>query len=295
MSAALGGAHSISVLPFNAIYENPADFSERIARNQQILLKEEAHLDKIADPAAGSYYIESLTDSITDEAWKLFLMVQEKGGFMKAFSEGFIQKEIREMAAKRNKNVASRRENLLGTNQYPNFSEVITRELDSALFQPDDQTTEGASVETLKPYRAAQVFEELRYKTDVHSKTHKRPVAFMLTIGNLAMRKARAQFVCNFFAVAGFEVMDNNGFDSADQGVEASKTVNADIVVVCSSDDEYAEIVPQVATLLKNEILVVAGNPACRATLEEKGIKNFIHVRSNILDELKMYQQKLGI
>jgi methylmalonyl-CoA mutase len=295
MSAALGGAHSITVLPFNAIYEDTTEFSERIARNQQLLLKEEAHLDKIADPSAGSYYIESLTNSIADQAWKLFLEIQEKGGFSAAFQEGFIQNEINSMSAKRNQNIALRRENLLGTNQFPNFTEKIIRELDASVFQPMDLSDESSEVETLKPYRGAQAFEALRYKTDVYAKENKRPVAFMLTIGNLAFRKARAQFSCNFFAVAGFEVIDNNGFATAEEGVAAAKAKNADVVVVCSSDDEYAEIAPKVAELLDNEILVVAGNPACKAELEEKGITNFIHLKSNILEDLKAYQTKLGI
>ena len=117
----------------------------------------------------------------------------------------------------------------------------------------------------------------------------------MLTIGNLAFRKARAQFSCNFFAVAGFEVIDNNGFKTVEDGVAAAKAKNADIVVICSSDEEYGEIAPKVAELLDNEILVVAGNPACKAELEEKGITNFIHVKSNILEELKRYQSELGV
>ena len=94
MSAALGGAHSITVLPFNAIYETPTEFSERIARNQQILLKEESYFDKVSDPAAGSYYIENLTDSLIKQAWSLFLAIQEKGSFIAAFKLGFIQKQI---------------------------------------------------------------------------------------------------------------------------------------------------------------------------------------------------------
>ena len=127
MSAALGGADSISVLPFNAVFEDTTEFSERIARNQQILLKEESHLDKIADPAAGSYYIETLTNSLAEQAWKLFLEVQEKGGFVAAFREGFIQNEIKAMAAKRDANIAQRRDNILGTNQFPNFTEKINK------------------------------------------------------------------------------------------------------------------------------------------------------------------------
>jgi methylmalonyl-CoA mutase len=129
----------------------------------------------------------------------------------------------------------------------------------------------------------------------VYAKTNKRPVAFMLPMGNLAFRKARAQFSCNFFAVAGFEVIDNNGFSSVISGVEAAKAKNADIVVLCSSDEEYAELAPQVAQLLDKEILVVAGAPECKPELEAKGITNFIHMKSNILEELKMYQTKLGI
>ncbi|HPF52591.1 MAG TPA: methylmalonyl-CoA mutase family protein [Draconibacterium sp.] len=295
MSAILGGAHSVTVLPFNAVYEETTEFSERIARNQQILLKEESHLDKIADPSAGSYYIESLTESVADQAWKLFLTVQEKGGFIAAFKEGFIQAEIKAMAAERNKRYAQRRENILGTNQFPNFTEKLKAGFDGSLFEPVDLTEEGAVAETLKPYRGSQAFEALRYTTDMYSLEEKRPVAFMLTMGNLAFRKARAQFSCNFFAVAGFTVIDNNGFKTAEEGVAAAKAAGADIVVVCSSDDEYAEIAPKVAEQLDDEILVVAGAPACMAELQEKGITNFIHVKSNILEDLKAYQSKLGI
>lgn len=295
MSAVLGGAHSITVLPFNAIFEETTEFSERIARNQQALLKEESYLDKIADPSAGSYYIENLTASLADEAWALFLKVQEKGGFIAAFNEGFVQGEIKEMAAKRDKNIAFRRDNLLGTNQFPNFTEKIEAEFDGSVFEPVDLTEKGSKIETLKPYRGAQAFEVLRYTTDVYSKENKRPVAFMLTIGNLNFRKARAQFSCNFFAVAGFTVIDNNGFATVEEGITAAKVAKADIIVVCSSDEEYAAIVPNVAKQLDDEILVVAGAPACQAELEEKGITNFIHVKSNILEELKAYQTELGI
>ncbi|MCF6332914.1 MAG: acyl-CoA mutase large subunit family protein [Draconibacterium sp.] len=295
MSAVLGGAHSVTVLPFDAIYEDTTEFSERIARNQQALLKEESYLDKIADPSAGSYYIENLTASLADETWTLFLNIQEKGGFIAAFREGFIQAEIKEMASKRDKNIALRRENLLGTNQFPNFNEKIEAEFNGSLFEELDLTEEGAEVETLKPHRGAQAFEALRYTTDVYSKENKRPVVFMLTIGNLTFRKARAQFSCNFFAVAGFTVIDNNGFTTVEEGVAAAKAANADIVVVCSSDDEYVKIVPNVANQLDEEILVVAGDPACRSELEAQGIKSFIHIRSNILEELKAYQIELGI
>ena len=295
MSAVLGGADSVTIQAYDATFKTPSGFSERIARNQQILLKKEAYLDKVVDPGAGSYYIENLTDAIADEAWKLFLHIQDEDGFIAAFRKNFIQGEIKAIAAKRDMNLTMRKETLVGTNQFPNFAESAEKELDASLFKPQNFLEEGAEVETLKFYRGAQAFEELRYKTDVYSKENKRPVTFMLTIGNLTMRKARAQFSCNFFAVAGFNIINNDGFESVEKGVEAAEKAGADIVVVCSSDDEYATLVPEISEKLQDKILVVAGNPACRAELEKKGITSFIHVRSNILEELKKYQKQLGI
>ena len=264
--------------------------------NQQLLLKEEAHFDKIVDPSAGSYYIEELTVSIAEEAWKLFLEIQDKGGFIAAAKESFIQDKVEEMAAKRDMNVATRRENLLGVNQFPNFTEKVSAEFDTAVFASRNRAAEDAEIKTLKTYRGAQAFEALRYQTDVYSKTNKRPMAYMLTIGNLAMRKARAHFACNFFAVAGYEVIDNNGFATVADGIEAAKAAKADIVVLCSSDDEYVELAPSAFDLLKDDaIFVVAGAPACTDELKAKGISNFIHVKSNLLEELKGYQKLLNI
>ncbi|MCT4615143.1 MAG: methylmalonyl-CoA mutase family protein [Marinifilaceae bacterium] len=296
MSAVLGGLDSFTVNPFNSIYEDTTEFSERIARNQQLLLKEESHFGKIADPAAGSYYIETLTESISEEAWKLFLETEEKGGYVEAFKAGFIQETIEETARKRDMAVANRKENLLGTNQFPNFGEQMEAEIDAKLFAPIDQTMEGATCKSLKAYRGAQAFEELRYKTDQYSKDNGRVKAMMFPIGNLNMRKARAQFACNFFACAGFEVSDHNGFVSVEEGVEYVKSNGAKIVVVCSSDDEYAEYVPAINEALNGEaILVVAGAPACAEELKAKGITNFINVKSNVLETLKAYQKELGI
>ena len=94
MSASIAGVDSITVTPFDQPYKTPDDFSERIARNQQLLLKEEAHFDKVVDVASGSFYVENLTASLAEEAWKLFLAIDEKGGFYKALKEGFIQDEV---------------------------------------------------------------------------------------------------------------------------------------------------------------------------------------------------------
>ncbi len=293
MSAILGGADSVFVQPFDEVFRNPRDFSERLARNQQILLKEEAHFDKTADPGAGSYYIENLTDAFIREAWNLFLTIQDQGGFLMALRNGFVQGEIKRIVSERDKTYAFRKEHLLGITRFPNCSEHLEPGMDSSVLAPRDFTEEGAEVETLKPYRAARAFEELRYKTDVYAKKNKRPEVFIMPLGNLTMRKARAQFSADFFAVAGFKVIDNIGFQSVEDGMKALRKTKADIIVVCSSDEEYATLAPVIAEKMDSGILVIAGNPACRHELEEKGIKNFIHMRSNILEELRKYQELL--
>ncbi len=294
MSATIGGTDSLTVESFNAAFGKPTDFSERIARNQQILLKEESYFDRIVDPSAGSYYIENLTTSVAEEAWKLFVSVEEKGGYIAAFKEGFVQSEVKKVAQKRDMNIATRREIFLGTNQYPNFNEAIKDDVDFGVLNMKMPTAKNPIAEPLKMYRGAQAFEELRLSTENH--THK-PKAYMFTYGNLAMRRARSMFASNFFACAGYEVVDNLGFESVNQGVEASIKNEADIVVVCSSDDEYATIVPEIYEKLKGKAtVVVAGNPKnCIDDLKSKGIEHFIHVRTNVLETLQNFQTILGI
>lgn len=296
MSAVLGGTDSLTVLPFDVVYEQPTEFAERIARNQQALLKEEANFDKIADPAAGSYYVETLTSSIAEQAWKIFLEIQAKGGFITAFREGSIQAQVNAMAEKRKKAIATRRENLLGVNQFANITEQITADMRPALFEIEDQTADGAEVETIKMFRGAQQFEAIRYATDYYSNFNPRPKVFMLTIGDLTKRKARAQFASNFYAVAGYEVIDNNGFESVADGVKAALDANSDIVVICSSDDEYSVFAPEAFRLLKDKALfVVAGAPASTDELKAIGIENFISMKSNLLETLTDFNNKLGI
>ncbi len=296
MSSAIGGTDSLTVNAFDESYEIPTEFGERIARNQQLILKEESYLDKVADPAAGSYYIENLTNSIAEEAWKLFLETEELGGFTSSMKKGFIQNRIKATAKKRDHDIAHRREIFLGLNQYPDFNEKIEIELEEDILKASDLTVKKAKLETLKPYRGAQAFEILRYKTDQFAQNNKRPLVFMLTYGNMDMRKTRAAFSSNFFACAGFDVMDNNGFESAEEGVKAAQKSGADIIVICSSDDAYPEIASKIKQLAGETILVIAGYPkAIMDDLKSKGIENFIHMKSNVLETLKDFQKQLGI
>ena len=293
MSAALGGIHSMVVTPFDVPYEQPTDFSERIARNQQLLLKEESHFGAIVDPGAGSYYIEHLTDALAQEAWKIFLKVEEEGGFLAAIKAGSVQDDINATNVKRHGDAAKRKEFILGTNQFPNFTEKSEGKKAQACgcCCGNDEGCEHP-FKTIESTRLAADFEDLR----IHTEETKVPTAFMLTIGNLAMRQARAQFSCNFLACAGYKVIDNLGFKTVEEGVDAALEAKADIVVICSSDDEYAEYaIPAYKYLDGRAMFVVAGAPACMDDLKAAGIENFIHVKCNVLETLKEYNQKLGI
>ena len=288
MSATIAGVYSLEVTPFDTSFENPTEFSKRIARNVELLLKNESHFDQVVDPAGGSYYVENLTQSIAAEAWKLFLEIEEKGGYTEAYKAGLIVERIKASAAAKDKNIATRRQTLLGANQYPNFTEVAGKEITA-----ESVTRKQAEGNVLVPYRGAMAFEEMRLQVD---RSGKEPKAFMLTCGNLGMARARSQFSCNFFACAGIKVIDNTYFKSVEEGAKAALESKAQIVVVCASDDDYAEAAPKVKELLGGKaILVVAGAPACAPELEAQGITNFINVKSNVLETLKFYLKEMGI
>ena len=287
MSAALACVDEITVTPFDAPYSEGDDFSERIARNQQILLMEESHLDKVVDPAGGSYYVEELTMSLAKVAWQLFLEVEDKGGFMALVKNNEIAEAVNASAVNRFDKVAKRKEQLLGTNQFPNFTELSGDKRAMCCKCGCHEPEEG--VVTLNDKRLASGFEELRQATEQAEHT---PVVFMLTIGNLAMRLARAQFSDNFFGCAGYKLIDNNGFATVEEGVEAAVAAKADIVVLCSSDLEYPELIPGAIKALDGRAEFVLAGPETDE-FKEMGVTNFINVRTNVLSTLKAFNAKL--
>ncbi len=291
MSAVLGGTDSLTVKPFDSVYKSPDAFSRRLSRNIQLILKEEVHLDKVIDPAGGSYYVESLTHSLINEAWNLFLQIQDIGGYIAAFKEGKIQAMIEETQQKRDMNIAMRQEILLGTNQYPNLKETISEQIVPCIiggFMPSGKPV----YKNIKLYRGAHAFEELRLETE---KLPKRPKVFLLTFGNLAMRKARANFSINFFGCAGYEVIDNPGFASVEEGIKAANDSDAEFVVICSSDDEYPQIVPDIMNgIHSSKIVVLAGYPKEHIeTFMQFGLSQFIHIKSNVLETLQKFNSMI--
>ncbi|MFO7978511.1 MAG: methylmalonyl-CoA mutase family protein [Bacteroidales bacterium] len=292
MAAAIGGVDSMSVDPFDSTFKKPDHFSRRIARNQQIILKEESYFNKVVDPGAGSYYIENLTRSIAEAAWALFLETEEKGGFEKIVESNFIQQEIENTCQKRDMEVAMRKRVFVGTNQYPNAAERMLDKL-----QPTARLTDLGG---LRQYRGTQAFEALRLAVENHErKGFDIPKVFLFTYGNLTMRKARASFSSNFFGVAGYQIIDNPGFKTTDDGVQAALDSGARIVVFCSSDEEYADMAAAAAKIkaqAPHTIIVVAGNPKEQMEqLDQAGVDHYIHVRTNVLDALTHFNNVMEI
>ena len=297
MSALIGGIDSMMVLPFDNAFSNGDGFSERIARNQQLVLKEESHFDKVVDPAAGSYYIENLTNELINHAWALFLEIDEQGGYLNAFRKGVIQSRIQKEAAEKDRKLATRTQLMLGINQFPNSTEQLDNLANEAMLFVEDADESQIEAKPLRRYRGAMAFEQLRYRTDSFADSNPRPKVWMFTFGNLAMRRARSQFAENFFGVAGFEIIGNPGFKTVEQGVKAARESKPNIVVLCASDEDYETMATEAFKALNNDFIVVlAGYPVTIIDqLKQAGMKHFIHIKSNILEELKQYQQMLGV
>jgi len=261
LAAALGGCDALTVQSFH--------YPERLANNIQLILKEEAHLDKVADPAGGSYYVEALTAALARAAWTIFQQVDAAGGYTKARASGAIDAAVGQSREARQKAVAARRRTLVGVNNYPNLTERIE-----------------ASAPADPAGRLAEPFEKLRLRTQRHAaKTGRTPRVLLLTRGDLKMRMARAQFCQNFIGCAGFEIVESAEFEKA----------AADIIVLCSSDPEYLALAQEVCPKVQAPVMV-AGNPKDQiAALQQAGVAGFVHVQSNAVETLSAWQDRLGM
>jgi methylmalonyl-CoA mutase len=166
MSAILGGTDSLTIEPFNTVFRHPDEFSERLARNQQLILKEEAYFDKVADPSGGSYYIENLTNLIADNAWKLFLKIEDQGGFLSNLKSGWIQKKLSESASRRKADIESGKEILLGTNRFPDLNEKAPSGLDLSRVFKAEIRLDDIQIEPIKLFRGSEEIELIRLEKE---------------------------------------------------------------------------------------------------------------------------------
>ncbi len=298
MSAIIGGCNSLNIEPYDASFKNPKNFLRRIARNISTIIKDESYLNKVIDPVAGSYYLENLIDQQLQNAWSLFQEVESKGGFLAAFKDGFIQQKISAIREIKLKKVSQRRDVIVGTNQYPNIQEILNPDEVQVL----DIGSSDANV--LRPQRAAEEFEKMRLDTDNYVKQNgdnARPTVLLLEYGdNVVIRKARATFSFRFFGTSGFNVIEGPVAFNIEEGVNLAAERDAEIVVLCSSDDDYAASGEAFAKAFKDKMpdkkLVLAGYPAeIIDRLKTAGFDEFVHLKSNAIETLRNFQKQLNI
>ncbi len=266
LAAVVGGCDRLTVEPFG--------FDAHLAENVQRILREESHLDAVADPAGGSYTLEALTDAVARAAWKLFQEVERAGGYAKALASGAIEKALAETRAAREKALSSRRRALVGVNNYP-----TTMEKAPEVEPPPPEAS------PLPQRRLAEPFERIRLRTVAHAEaTGKTPRVLLLKRGDPKMKSARAGFCLNFFGCAGFELVEGEDL-----------VPGADLVVLCSSDPEYLDLAREVCPKAKVPVLV-AGNPKEQLeALQAAGVQGFVHVQSDALQTLTQWQDRLGL
>jgi methylmalonyl-CoA mutase len=165
MSAVLGGANSISNLPYDTLYHKDNEFGDRIARNQLLILKHESYFDKVSNPADGAYYIEALTEQLAEKALLLLKEIEEKGGFITQLIEGNIQKKISESASKEQELFDSGKEILLGTNKYPNKNDKMKHDLE--LFPFVKQKPRKTLIIPIIEKRLAEKLEQERLSQEI--------------------------------------------------------------------------------------------------------------------------------
>ncbi|MHC2992023.1 methylmalonyl-CoA mutase [Pontibacter sp. HJ8] len=285
MSAVLSGCDSLTVVPFDNTFRQPDEFSERIARNVSIILKEEAYLNKAVDPAAGSYYLEAITNELATKAWELFKEVEAQGGFEAAYESGFILGTITEVSRKKFKNIATGREILVGTNKYPNPKETIDFDPEELIQRADFDTTRGA-----------YPTEVMRMATELHLRKRKRrPKAVVAVIGQAEKRHVNATFAQEFFSCAGFET-ELQQYGSAEEAADRLLHAAAEVVVVSASEAAYArEFGPKLRAHKAKPTIIMAGDPEhMKEDMITHGYDEFIFEDCDMSTILELVHKRLS-
>ncbi len=293
-SAGIGGADAVTVLPFTAALGLPDAFARRLARNTQTILMEESNIWRVADPVAGSGAFEALTDELAQQAWSLFQEIEREGGIVASLSSGALQARIAGTRAKRDAALATRRDPLTGTSEYPDLHEKAVSVLMPAAGTPRSASLLGGegSVEPLPSIRSAEPFERLRDRSDaILAQTGRRPCVFLANLGPLSAFSARSTFARNAFEAGGIEALTNDGFASLDDLAAALAASGAKLACLCSSDEIYGTQALPAAAALKQAgaaAVYLAGRPGeSEASLREAGVTEFVFAGCNLLGLLE--------
>lgn len=280
-SAGVGGADSVTVLPHdNLVAPGGSGLSQRMARNTQLILIEESNLAQVVDIAAGSFYVEKLTDDLAEAGWTFFQSLERAGGIVAAAEAGTLQDEIEKIASARDAAVAKRKHPLTGVSEFPDISEAAPAPLSTA-----DVPT--GPIRAVVPRRHADAVEAQRARADAKAT---RPTVFLATLGTPAVHTARATFAKNLFEVGGIQAIVPEGFETAEEAAIAYAASGARIACICSSDDRYKEQAVSVAQAIKAEHparLFLAGAPGdLKDELTAAGVDEFIVAGLDIVEFL---------
>ena len=298
-AAGLGGADSISALPHTVALGLPDAFARRVARNAQLILLEESHLAKVADPAAGSGAIEDLTNKLCTASWNKFQEIESHGGVWTALEKGFIQSSVATVRSERQQAAARRRDAITGTSDYPNLGEDMAVTLDVAKIIPNKKTAPAITVQALPRTRLAEPFERLRDSSDrILERTGARPKVFLANLGKVSDFTARTTYAKNFYEAGGIEAVTSDGFNRRTDIITAFKRSGARLTCLCSSDKVYANEAAETAKALTDvgAIVQLAGRPGENETKwRQAGIKAFIYVGCDTLATLQATHDILNV
>jgi methylmalonyl-CoA mutase len=298
-AAGIAGADNVTVLPHTAALGLPDRFARRVARNIALVLMEESNIHRVSDPAAGSGAIEDLTAKLSAAAWKLFQEIEVAGGAADALTSCLIQRKVTEVRKVREANVATRRDALTGTSEFPNVSEAAIAVLGAAKPKRPEIDAKMRS-EALPRLRLAEPFEALRDAADRGAAgKKKRPAVFLANLGPAAAFSEPAAFAKNFFEAGGIEARSSDGSLKSSALPDAFKASGAPIACLCSSNEIYARETEAAATALKRagaKAVFLAGRGGNReAAWRKAGIDDFIYTGCNVLTALQQVHATLGL
>ncbi|MER5985955.1 methylmalonyl-CoA mutase family protein [Streptomyces sp. NPDC001787] len=286
LGAGVGGADSVTVLPFDHALGLPDAFARRIARNTSTILMEESHLARVVDPAGGSWYVERLTDELASAAWSFFQEIERAGGQAAALRSGMVGERLAATWAARSKDLARRKEPVTGVSEFPQLSErPVEREP-----APAAPGAPGG----LPVVRRDEAFETLRARSDAHlAATGSRPKVFIAALGDPAAHTARASFASNLFLAGGIETVHDPVSVDASSAAGAFTASGATAACLCSSDPLYAEHAGAVASALRSAgagQVFLAGRPG-----EYAGVDSYVFAGCDAVAVLSSVLDRMGV
>ncbi|WP_254778664.1 methylmalonyl-CoA mutase subunit beta [Bacillus sp. cl95] len=323
-AAVLGGVQYLKVGSYDELSKS-SEIGERLARNTQWILKDEVHLQKVIDPAGGSWYIENLTEELAEKAWAKFQNIDAQGGILEVLKSETLQKDIALVRQQRAKDVLNRKKSIVGTNVYANLDEKVSQEilkpcghlytnvsLEELLLELEQgngishllkkkKNSAGNTFQALKGIRLSRPFEEMRQKArNLALNNGCDPTVGLLCLGELKEYKPRTDFVRGFLTAGGVKVTLSESNLSLEEAKSFIEKSNTEHFCLCGSDETYRTFGVQLVEKLKQsypeKTFYLAGLPTAedQAVWLEKGIKQFIHLKSNCYESLLTLLTEMG-